>query len=197
MTVNRTPASPAGARTRRFAAFAAAVLAVLLFASPSLAADRWFHVRVDGADGAEVAVNLPLSLIEMAVGMIPQEFSNEVQVELNREGFNIQQLHQLWQEVKHTGDATFVTVKEGDQTIEVSRSGNYLIAQTIGGGDTQIDVRFPLEVVDALFSSGPDRLDIAAAVRALANYADGDMVTVRDNDTTVRVWVDDSNQGDR
>jgi hypothetical protein len=195
--VNRTPAPFAGARTRRFAACAAIVLAVLFVAAPSLAADRWFHVRVDEPSGAEVAVNLPLSLIEMAVSMIPEDFSDQVHVELNQDGFSIQQLHQLWQEVKDTGDATFVTVKDGDQTVEVSRSGNYLIAQTVGDGDTQIDVRFPLEVVDALFSSGPDRLDIAAAVRALANYADGDMVTVRDNDTTVRVWVDDSNQGDR
>jgi hypothetical protein len=129
--------------------------------------------------------------------MVPEDFSDEVQVELNEEGFSVEQLHQLWQEVKNTGDATFVTVKEGDQTIEVSRSGNFLVAQTVGDGDTQIDVRFPLEVIDALFSSGPDRLDLAAAVRALANYADGDMVTVRDNDTTVRVWVDDSNEGDR
>lgn len=195
--MNRTPAPFAGARTRRFAACAAIVLAVLFVAAPSLAADRWFHVRVDEPSGAEVAVNLPLSLIEMAVSMIPEDFSDQVHVELNQDGFSIQQLHQLWQEVKDTGDATFVTVKDGDQTVEVSRSGNYLIAQTVGDGDTQIDVRFPLEVVDALFSSGPDRLDIAAAVRALANYADGDMVTVRDNDTTVRVWVDDSNQGDR
>jgi hypothetical protein len=194
--VNATPAPFAGARTRRFAA-AAIVLAVFFIAAPSLAADRWFHVRVDEPGGAEVAVNLPLSLIEMAVSMIPEDFSDQVHVELNQDGFSIQQLHELWQEVKNTGDATFVTVKDGEQTVEVSRSGNYLIAQTVGGGDTQIDVRFPLEVVDALFSSGPDRLDIAAAVRALANYADGDMVTVRDNDTTVRVWVDDSNQGDR
>jgi hypothetical protein len=178
-------------------ALVAIALAVSFLAAPSFAADRWFHVRVDEPQGAEVAVNLPLSLIEMAVSMVPEDFSDEVQVELNEEGFSVEQLHQLWQEVKNTGDATFVTVKEGDQTIEVSRSGNFLVAQTVGDGDTQIDVRFPLEVIDALFSSGPDRLDLAAAVRALANYADGDMVTVRDNDTTVRVWVDDSNEGDR
>ena len=194
--MNRTSTPATGARARRFTAFAAVALAVLFLAAPSFAADRWFHVRVDEPHGAEVAVNLPLSLIEMAVSMIPEDFSNEVEVELNQEGFSVEQLHQLWQEVKNTGDATFVTVKDGDQTVEVSRSGNYLIAQTVGDGDTQIDVRFPLEVVDALFSSGPTRLDLAAAVRALANYADGDMVTVRDNDTTVRVWVDDSNQGE-
>jgi hypothetical protein len=195
--VKPTPTPAFGARTRRLFALAAIALAVLFLAAPSFAADRWFHVRVDEPQGAEVAVNLPLSLIEMAVSMVPEDFSDEVQVELNEEGFSVEQLHQLWQEVKNTGDATFVTVKEGDQTIEVSRSGNFLVAQTVGDGDTQIDVRFPLEVIDALFSSGPDRLDLAAAVRALANYADGDMVTVRDNDTTVRVWVDDSNEGDR
>ena len=176
------------------------VLTVLvLAASPSLASDRWFHVRVEEGDGANVSVNLPLSLVEMAFEMIPEdissEVSNEVHVELNDAGFNVEQLRRLWEEVRYGQDATFLTVEEDDHTIQVRKEGDFFIAETIGNSnDTQIDVRFPLQVVDALFSGGEGRLDFAAAIRALADYGEGDMVTVRENDSIVRVWVDSQNE---
>ena len=176
------------------------VLTILaLAAGPSLASDRWFHVRVEEGDGANVSVNLPLSLVEMAFEMIPEdisdEVSHEVHVELNDAGFNVEQLRRLWEEVRYGQDATFLTVEEDDHTIQVRKEGDFFIAETIGNGsDTQIDVRFPLQVVDALFSGGEGRLDFAAAIRALADYGEGDMVTVRENDSTVRVWVDSQNE---
>ncbi|HVS64182.1 MAG TPA: hypothetical protein VMT85_11845 [Thermoanaerobaculia bacterium] len=186
-------------RFRRFAPAAAALLVAGFFlATPSLAAsDRWFHVRVDEAHGAEVAVNLPLNLIEMAFDMIPDDLSQDLEVELNEQGFSLDQLRTLWNEVRAGGDATYVTVRDGDDTVEVRKEGNYLVARTAEGssGDTSVDVRFPMEVIDALFSGPPDRLDFAAAIRALADYSDGDMVTVRDGETIVRVWVDDTNEG--
>jgi hypothetical protein len=185
-------------RFRRFAPAAAVLLVAGLFlATPSLAADRWFHVRVDEAQGAEVAVNLPLSLIEMAFDMIPQDLSDDLEVELNDHGFSVHQLRTLWSEIRSGGDATYVTVRDGDDNVEVRKEGNFLVARTAEGsnGDTSVDVRFPMEVVDALFSGPTDRLDFPAAIRALADYSHGDMVTVRDGDTMVRVWVDDTNEG--
>ncbi|HVS16782.1 MAG TPA: hypothetical protein VMV46_22955 [Thermoanaerobaculia bacterium] len=185
-------------RFRRFApATVFLLVASFVFAGPALAADRWFHVRVDETNGAQVAVNLPLNLIEMALDMIPADLSDELEVELNDHGFSVEQLRSLWNEVRVGGDATYVTVRDGDQTVEVRKEGNFLVARTAEGstGETQVDVRFPMEVVDALFSGPTGRLDFAAAIRALADYSHGDMVTVRDGDTSVRVWVDDTNEG--
>lgn len=184
-------------RFRRLAPAAATLAALFLIGVPTLAADRWFHVRVDEAQGAQIAVNLPLNLIEMAVDMIPEDLSDELDVELNEQGFSVDQLRALWNEVRAGGDATYVTVRDGDDTVEVRKEGNYLVARTAEGssGDTSVDVRFPMEVVDALFSGPSDRLDFGAAIRALADYSDGDMVTVRDGETLVRVWVDDTNEG--
>ena len=49
-----------------------------------------------------------------------------------------------------------------------------------------------------LCSPAPNNtLDFSAAIRALGDHGDGDMVTIRDDSTTVRVWVDDSNEGNR
>ncbi len=175
----------------------AGALLFALWALPAAAADRWFHVQVDdqSSGGAEVSVNLPLTLIEKAIKLIPEEVSNDVELELNDAGFSVTDLRELWNEVRDGGDATFLTVREDGNTIEVRKEGDYFVAETVGDGNgVEVNVRFPLQVIDALFSAGPNRLDLAAAIRALANYGDGDMVTVRDGDTNVRVWVDSSNQ---
>jgi len=58
-------------------------------------------------------------------------------------------------------------------------------------------VRFPLAVVDALFSGEPGELDLLAAVEALSRHGQGgDLVRVNDGDTKVRIWIDDINSED-
>jgi len=50
--------------------------------------------------------------------------------------------------------------------------------------------------VDALLSAGKDELDIVAALRALSSYGDTELVTVKDDGNTVRIWVDSRNVSD-
>ena len=181
--------------------FVYAVALVLSLALPltAAAADRWFHVHVDdrSSGGAEVSVNLPLTLIESAVKLIPEEvtreLSRELEIELDEVGFSGDELRELWSEVRAGGDATYVTVRDDDHNFTVRKSGDFLVVDSDESSDTQIDVRFPLPVIDALLSGPDGRLDFSAAIRTLAEYDDGNMVTVRDGDTTVRVWVDSSN----
>lgn len=190
------------AHSRRFSFTVLIALIVLLVGASvpaSASGDRWLHVKVDEERGAKVNVNLPLSLIETAFKMIPEDVTSdidhEVRVELNDAGFNVEDLRTLWLELRDGGDATFLTVEDDDVNIAVRKVGDYFVAESYGDSDTTIDVRFPAQVIDALFSAGPDRLDFAAAVRALADHSSGDMVTVRDGDTSVRIWIDDSNEG--
>ena len=105
---------------------------------------------------------------------MPDEVSEEVELELNDAGFSVEDLRDLWEEVRYGDDATFLTVREDDHTIQVRKSGDFFIAETTGDSDVEINVRFPLQVIDALFSAGPNRLDLGAAIRALADYGDGD-----------------------
>lgn len=188
--------------SRRFHSVVLFALLTLLIGAAvpaSASGDRWLHVKVDEEQGAKVNVNLPLSLIETAFKMIPEDVTadidHDVRVELNDAGFNVEDLRTLWLELRDGGDATFVTVEDDDMNIAVRKVGDYFVAESFGDSETMIDVRFPAQVVDALFSAGPDRLDFAAAVRALADHSSGDMVTVRDGATSVRIWIDDSNEG--
>jgi hypothetical protein len=177
----------------------AAVLAIFFVASGLLAQERWFHVRVTegGDEPTQVAVNLPLSLIEAAIKLVPEEVHKEIDVELNEVDFDLEDLRQFWAEVKDVQDATFVTVQSPDETVKIAKEGDFLVARTTekSASGAQVDVRFPFAVLDAMFQgTGEHELDLIGAVRALAEYGDGDIVTVDDGETRVRVWVDDVNE---
>jgi hypothetical protein len=184
-------------RTRLHRAALAGALVVGLFAAPGLwAQERWFHVQVvDEGSEERVNVNVPLSLIEAAIRMIPKEIEDEVEMELNDVDIAIEDLRAFWQEVRQTEDAVFVTVESPDEKVRVAKEGNFLIARTVESTEdgAEVDVRFPFEVLNAMFAD-ENRVDLIAAVRALAEYGDGDMVSVRDGDEHVRVWVDDQNE---
>jgi hypothetical protein len=59
-----------------------------------------------------------------------------------------------------------------------------------------VDIKIPFPVVEALLSGGKDEINVLAALRALGNYQNIDLVTVNDADSTVRIWVDSSNVAD-
>jgi hypothetical protein len=53
-----------------------------------------------------------------------------------------------------------------------------------------------MRVVDALFSPDKDELDLIAGLHALAAQGDTELVSVKDEENTVRVWVDSKNVTD-
>ena len=183
----------------RILALSAALL--VLLAAGAGAQERWFHVRVTegGDDGAEVIVNLPLTLIEQALKLIPTEVHEDMKVELSDAGIELKDLREFWREMRELEDATFVTVETDDQTVRVAKEGDYLVAKTVerSPDGAQVDVRLPFEVLEALFSADEEEIDLAAAIRVLAEHTDGDLVTVTDGDTKVRVWVDSQNESSK
>ena len=69
-------------------------------------------------------------------------------------------------------------------------------AETVTAHESKVDVKVPMKVVDALFSAGKDELDLGAALRVLATFADTELVTVKSDDATVRIWLDSKNVTD-
>lgn len=175
--------------------FAAVGLAAAcaLFTPAAQASDLWLHVTVDGKDDATVTVNLPLSFVESIIPLIPQDEMQGGKIRIDDAEFSSQQLRAMWQAVHETQDATFVTVREEDQTVNVSKSGNYLLVKTSerSEGGAQVNVKVPMAVVDALFTDVEENeINIAAALRALAAEGEGELATVSDGDSNVRIWVD-------
>ena len=171
---------------------------ILLLGAGSAAAESnlWLHVRVDGGDGESVKVNLPLSLVEKAIPMIPSEHFDDGEFVLDHgwggdHHLSITELRDLWYELKSAPDMTFVTVEDHDETVRVSKSDGYLRVHA-NESDETVEVRIPESVVDALLSGEGESLNIRAAIEALAAHGEGELVTVTESDEQVRVWIDSS-----
>ena len=161
--------------------------------------EKWIHVRVDGDDDETVTVNLPLSLVNAAAALIPAEVNQEAELALDDLEIGWSDLRTFWQAVKDAPEATFVTVQTRDETVEVKKQGEYLLVRTTEqrtADGAEVDVKFPPAVVDALFSGPDGKLDFEAAIQALADEGDGHLVSVRERDQTVRVWIDHQNEVD-
>ena len=97
--------------------FFVATAAILLLTGTALSAqERWFHVTVsEGGEGAaNVTVNLPLTLIETALKLVPQEVNEEMHIEFSEAGIELEDLRDFWREMRDTEDAVLVTVESDD-----------------------------------------------------------------------------------
>ena len=103
----------------------------------------------------------------------------------------------LWAELKNAGDAEFVTVESGDESVRVARVGDKIrvfveeLKEDEGAESAErVQVEIPVEVVDALLSGEGEDLNLEAAVARLADQR-GDIVKVEDGESRVRVWIDE------
>jgi len=88
--------------------------------------------------------------------------------------------------------------------IHVTENNHHARAANDGKGNetharsavSKVDVKVPMKVVDALLSAGKDELDIVAALHALSLHGDTELVSVKDDDNTVRIWIDSKNVSD-
>ncbi|MFQ5350085.1 MAG: hypothetical protein ACE5EG_06560, partial [Thermoanaerobaculia bacterium] len=74
--------------------------------------------------------------------------------------------------------------------VRVWKEGGYLMVSVIEDGGENVEVRVPGRVVDALLSGEGDELDLLAALEALVDEGEGQLVQVTGDDENVRVWVD-------
>lgn len=167
------------------------IIAGLLSTVPARAADLWLHVSVNEQEGATVSVNLPIALVDKALAMVPDEHLRDGRLVLDDVEWSVAELRELWREVMDGPDMTFVTVEDRDENVRVWKENGYLMVKVREDGDTStVDVRVPGSVIDALLSGEGDRLDVAAALTALAAQGEGELVTVNDDQDRVRIWVD-------
>ncbi len=151
----------------------------------------------DGDEGGDfnVNINVPLSAVEPLLGLVPHRILSDGRLTVAGRDMPIDMgaVRGLWRVIADSGDAEFITVDSEDATVRVSRAGAWMLVKVEecdeDGGET-VDIRFPVAVLDALFSGDGDTLDIGAAVERLADMR-GDIVHVRGDDLQVRVWIDE------
>lgn len=185
---------------KRAALLLCAILIGFVATAEAAPQERWFHVLVeDGDDAAEtVRINLPLGAIEQMLPSVQSERIRHGKIRVgddtHLEGID---LRAVWNAVRNADDGEFVTVEARDGKVRVAKSGGLVLLRVSdeGKGDDRVEVRVPIAVVDALLSGDSDEMDLQAALRALRETADGDLVTVTDGSSRVRIWIDASQSG--
>jgi glycine/D-amino acid oxidase-like deaminating enzyme len=187
------------------AALTTAFLVSILGSSTALALAQtpWIHIEVtddesDEASGEEsgrthVKVNLPLSVVRVAIEAAPEKVLSKGRVHIHDSDIEIADLRRIWQELRAAGDAELVTVEEADETVVVRREGDRIRIDVDKRaeedvGEVQIDL--PVSLVDALLSSEGESLNLAAAIDELSDQR-GEIVRVRDGESSVRIWIDE------
>jgi hypothetical protein len=180
--------------------------------------EQWIHVRVESKEdrGETVRVNVP---VEMAAKVLPAINKNNLhdgKVRIDSMHTNDVDLRTILEAVRSSRDGEYVTVQSNDNDVRVAKSAGYLYihvtdkseskkampkdgksgAKAGVAHESKVEIKVPMKVVDALFSAGKDELDIVAALKALSAHGDTELVTVKDDQNTVRVWVDSKNVAD-
>lgn len=151
----------------------------------------WIHVRVDEDGGEKVDINLPLSLIDVALDIGETEGFDADDLRFGPESdISVQDLRRMWKQLRDAGDAEFVNVRDGDEHVRLYRRGDRVRVDVDEGGQAKVRVDMPAAIVDALLGAEGDRLDLTAAARALAETGEQEVVRIDDEGTRVRVWVD-------
>lgn len=174
------------------------VAGIVLFAAvPLFAQTPWIHVEVDesGIDQARVKVNLPLSVVRIAMDAAPDRFIDDGRLHLGHvdRDLDIASFRKLWAALRDSGDTEFVTVEEDDETLRIRRDGDYIridVEERSDDSPEQVRIDIPVSVVDALFSGDGESLNIGDALSVLSSER-GDVVRVDDGETKVRIWIDE------
>jgi hypothetical protein len=209
-------------RTRRFSGFAPFLAVALLLLVPaaglaqnasgqasgspappasSAKQDRWLHVRVDNPDSKEetVRVNVPLELAEKVLPTINRNHLQSGKVKVDQMDCHGVDVHALLDAVRSSKDGEFVTVQSKDADVRVAKQGGYVLVHVLDKNrskKSRVEVKVPMKVVDALFSGGNDELDLVAALHALSAQGDTELVSVKDQENSVRIWLDSKNVAD-
>jgi hypothetical protein len=164
--------------------------------------DRWLHIRVDNPDTKEetVRVNVPLELAEKVLPSINRDRLQSGKVKIDEIDCHGVDLRALLDAVRTSKDGEFVTVQNKDSDVRVAKQNNYFLVHVVDKNHrskkSRVEVKIPMKVVDALLSGGKDELDLVAGLRALSTQGDTELVSVKDEENTVRIWLDSKNVSD-
>jgi hypothetical protein len=170
-------------------------------AAESKSTDRWLHVRVisSEAKGETVRINIPLELAEKVLPTINQDRLKDGKVRIHEACVHDVDLRAVLDAVRTAKDSEFVTVQSDDADVRVAKRDGHLLVHVLDKKNdrkSQVEIKIPMKVIDALFSAGKDELDLVAALHALSAQGDTELVSVKDAENTVRVWLDSKNVTD-
>lgn len=167
----------------------------------SAKADRWLHVRVINTDGRgeTVRVNVPLELAEKVLPAVNHDRLHDGKVRIDSAHMDDVDLKTILAAIRTAKDGEYVTVQGNENDVRVAKESNHLMIHVVDKRNSkkcQVEIKVPMKVIDALLSAGKDELDLVAALHALSAQGDTELVSVKDSENTVKVWLDSKNVSD-
>jgi hypothetical protein len=165
----------------------------------------WLHVRVEEAkEASKVSVNLPMAVVEAVLKASPEIIEKHGKVHFGEDhGLKMADVRRAWKALAEVGDAELVTVESEDENVRVMRKGDLVQVfvdnkpkagkdgKPAKGGE-EVRVEVPVSLVDAFLSGEGEEGNMQAAVAELQKRR-GDIVRVKDEDSNVRIWIDEQN----
>ena len=176
--------------------FSALLLATFAFAATTT---RYIHVRVSSPGTHElVRVNLPLTLAEQVIPAINHGQLRDGKVRIGHLDANNVNVRAILEALKAAPEGEFVSVQDVGNDVRVAKEHGLMVVHAADKESKQnVDVTIPWDVAQALISeTSENQLNIEAAVRALENVGDMNLVNVTGQDQNVRVWVDSRSSGE-
>jgi hypothetical protein len=174
----------------------------------------WLHVRVEEAkEASKVSVNLPMTVVEAILKASPEMIEKHGKVHFADEhGLKMADIRKAWKALAQVGDAEFVTVESDDENVRVARKGDIVqvfvdskphavkegaskesaAKEARHGKPEEVRVEVPVSLVDAFLSGEGEEGNFDAAIAELQKRR-GDVVRVKDDDSNVRIWIDEQN----
>jgi hypothetical protein len=199
---------------------ASGLLPLPAFAQGTSSSDQWIHVRVESKDdgGETVRVNVPVDMAVKVLPAIQNEHLRNGKVRICNRHVDDVDLRAMLDAVRSSKDGEYVTVQGGEDDVRIAKNGGYLYIHVVekshaarsdrdsgvkkmhgkqaSSRESKVEIKVPIKVVDALLSSGKDELDLVAALHALSSSGETELVRVKDDENTVRVWIDSKNVSD-
>ncbi len=177
-----------------------ALLGTAFLATAMGATNSWIHVRVDSEKGEKVRVNVPLALVSTVLPIVQEKGLANTKIrgnhiQLGDSELTISELRQIWRSIRENGSGELANVESDGNRVNVFLDGQYLRVESRKTSHERVHVKVPVNVVDALLSGTGDELDLMAAVSALATLGNQQLVEVQADDSTVKIWIDDKNDG--
>jgi ribonuclease HI len=176
--------------------FSALLLATFAFAATTT---RYIHVRVSSPGSHElVRVNVPLTLAEQVIPAINHGQLRDGKVRIGHLDADNVNVRAILEALKTAPEGEFVTVQDTGNDVRVAKEHGLMVVHVTDKKNKQnVDVTIPWEVAQALISeTSENQLNIEAAIKALENVGDMNLVKVTGQDQDVRVWVDSRSTGE-
>jgi hypothetical protein len=170
-----------------------AAVSLLAASLPALAkdGDPWIHIEITEKGENRVKVNLPLSLVEVALEVAEDEMLFDGALEFDNTELTVEDLRRMWQELRDAGDAEFIDVREDDEHARIYRKGDAIFIDVEDDrGREKVSLEIPVSVVDVLFEGEGETLNLRGALAELQKVTAGQIVTIHDGDESIRIWIE-------